>query len=122
MKTSNVIPMHRPQQPRQEKAPPRRTLRVNGYRLAIVITVIYFVVSFINQQLVMMDLQSHLNRIEVDVEAITLQRAELQHRLDYFQSEEYIQDEARSRFGLGLPGEIQYVTIEGESDDTPANR
>lgn len=112
MKTSNnvVVPM-RPR-PAEPSPVPRRRLRINGYRLAIFVALIYFIVTVISQQVVLSDLQSRLNSIQVEIEAVKIQKAELQKRLEYYQSEEYIQDEARDRFGLALPGEIQYITLE----------
>lgn len=114
-----------------EGRPAVRRIRVDVYRLAIAITLIYFVVTAINQEVVLTRLNRQLGSLESELETVRAQQAVLRERIAYLQSDSYIVQEARGRFGMAHPGEIRYVIIEddrqshaGDRDDpaTPAAR
>src|SRR5690606_28428613 len=98
--------------------PAVRRLRIDVYRLAIVVTLIYFVVTAISQELVLNQLNRQLGGLESELDTVRVQQAVLQERIRYLQSDSYIVHEARGRFGMAHPGEIRYVIIE-PPDDPP---
>lgn len=93
-----------------------RRVRIDGYRLAIAVTLIYFIVTFVNQELVMTRLNRQLGSLESELETVRVQQAVLQERIAYLESDSYIVQEARGRFGLAHPGEIRYVIVEDRGD------
>ncbi|HEX6990198.1 MAG TPA: septum formation initiator family protein [Bacillota bacterium] len=110
--------------PPEERAAARRAgrrLRVDIYRLVVFIAVVYVVVTAINQELVATRLNRQLGDLESELETVRAQQAALRERITYLQSDSYIVQEARGRFGMAHPGEIRYVIVEedeagGESD------
>lgn len=122
MKSSNVVPIRSPRAPAQVRpstaGKPKRRLKVNVYRMVILVAIIYFIITFINQQIVLLELEKQLARLEVEIEAVNQEKMELRSRLQYLQSNEFIQEEARTRFGLAMPGEIQYVTLDREDEES----
>ena len=90
----------------------RRRVRVDGYRLALAIALVYFVVTFVNQQLVLFDLRQQLSRLENEIATVQAERAALEQELRERRSDSYVLDQARDRFGLSRPGEIQYRTVD----------
>lgn len=98
--------------PRGEYNQRRRKWRLDPYRLITALVFVYFVVTAVSQQLVIIKLQAQQAELQSQIETTKSQQAALRQRLAYLQTDDYIVQEARGRFGLAHPGEIHYRTID----------
>lgn len=100
---------------------PARRLRFDPYRFVMVLALVYFLVTLVSQQLVIIRLNRQLAELESEIESVRAEQVSLQERIAYLQTDAYIIQEARGRFGLTRPGEIRYVTVE-DDDATAATK
>ena len=96
------------------RAPARRRVRFDPYRLVMTLALVYFLVTLVSQQLVIIDLNRQLAELESEIDTVRAEQVALRERIAYLQTDAYIIQEARGRFGLTHPGEIRYVTVEGD--------
>jgi cell division protein FtsB len=83
-----------------------------GFKSGIIIVlvfIIYFIVTFINQQETLKSKKTALLEIQSDIEMQKIQKIELETEKDMMGSEEYIEKQAREKLGLVKDGEKVYI-------------
>lgn len=79
--------------------------------LVLVVSVIYFSITLMNQQKVMDDRNKEIEKILTQIEQENQNRIMLEKRKESVREDEYIEDVAREKLGLVRQGERLFIDI-----------
>ncbi|HIQ64036.1 MAG: septum formation initiator family protein [Christensenellales bacterium] len=100
----------------------RRQVTVRPKFLLVVLLplALIFLIAAVVQRGQISRLRTELEEVRVEVQDAYSQMEELERRLSFTETDEYIEQEARRRFGLINPGEVRFVIEEGTPDASAA--
>lgn len=100
----------------------RRQVTVRPKFLLVVLLplALIFLIAAVVQRGQISHLRTELEEVRVEVQDAYSQMEELERRLSFTETDEYIEQEARRRFGLINPGEVRFVIEEGTPDASAA--
>ncbi len=88
----------------------KKTFNFGRLKLFVLIGVLIYVgVTFVNQQSLLVSQRTRQATLTEQEESLQREIEYYQNELDYIGSDEYVEQEARSRFGWLKPGETKYV-------------
>jgi len=89
-------------------------------RFFAVCTLVFVIVAFVRQQQKLGRMQTEKAVVDEQLTDIVRANRELEKRLEYMQTDQYIKDAARIKLGMVREGEIIYCEIVQEQpDDVP---
>lgn len=88
--------------------------------IAVVVIGIYLIINLTGTIIRLWQKQEKVRIAQLELDQLTKQNKDLQVKLDYVARPEFIEQEAREKLGLVLPGERQ-VIIREQSPTTPSS-
>ena len=79
---------------------------------------VYMSVSYVSGFVQIWRMQSEIDRVRAEIEAVEAQNQELREELAYLQSNEYIEKVAREELGLVMPGETAVIVATPSGGET----
>jgi cell division protein FtsB len=88
----------------------------------IIIIMVYLLISFVRDSLELGEIEKRLKRAADEVERLRTEKRELEEKKRWAESEDFLEEEARNKLGLGKEGETVVVLPEEEDGGAGVER
>lgn len=89
----------------------KKKYKINYFRIAFILFAIYFVFSFVKQQLKLNEYNIQIGHIEDTIQTVNKKTEELNESKDKLNDAEYIEQVAREKLGLVKPYEKVFIDV-----------